>query len=85
MSSLIFTHIESVTKRPGSTVHRVMAGTGFYDVSPNSPVAQHLDDPTYQGPVVLAVSGKGYNPTIVGMSTRDGSHQCGRIDYQGES
>lgn len=79
MSSLVFTHIETVNKRDASSVYRVITGAGIYDVAPNSPVAKNLDNPDYiNTKLALAVSNA---ERIVGMSTVDHTHKCGRIDY----
>lgn len=79
MSSIIFSHIEAVNLREGSTVYRVVTGAGIYDVALGSPVAKNLNNHDYITKLlVLAVSRSG---RIVGMATRDRAHKCGRIDY----
>lgn len=83
MSQLVFTHIETVNKRVGSSVWRVVTGAGIYDVKPGSTVAKSLEKPEYAGLLVLAVSrsSSGSGPRIVGIATRDGAHKCGHIEY----
>ncbi|OHU47340.1 hypothetical protein BKG82_27195 [Mycobacteroides chelonae] len=77
----MFTHIESVNKRDGAPVWRVITGAGIYDVAPKGVVARNIESPEYAGLLVLSVSSSGGRSRIVGMATRDHLHKCGSIDY----
>lgn len=79
MSSMVFTHIETVSKREGAKMWRAITGAGIYDVAPTSPVGKSIDRPEFSGPVTLAVAVAGCSSRIVGIATRDGAHKAGRI------
>jgi hypothetical protein len=80
MASLVFTHIESVNKRDGAAMWRVITGAGIYDVAPNSPVSRNLETPQFTGSIVLAISASRHSSRIVGIATRHGSTSIGRIN-----
>ncbi len=82
MASIVFTHIESVSKREGAKLWRVVTGAGIYAVEPEGVIARNVERPEYAGLVVLSVSRSGDSSTrIVGMATRDGEHRCDQIKY----
>ncbi len=74
MSATIFTHIETINLREGSTVARAITGAGIYNVSPRILRAlQEWDE--FQGLVILAVTGD----RIVGVSNRQKTVTAGSI------
>lgn len=81
MSSLVFTHIETLIKRDGSTVYRAVTGAGIYSISQDLGARIEASDLVEQR-VVLQVGDDGGVGRIVGISTRDGSQRLGRIDYK---
>lgn len=81
MSSLVFTHIETLTKRVGSTVYRAVTGAGVYDISEELGARIEASDLVEQR-VVLQIGDDGGLGRIVGISTRDGSQWLGRINYK---
>lgn len=62
MTATIVTHIETVNKRAGAGMWRVVTGAGIYDLEPNSPVAEAVDQHRH-GNVKLTVE-------VIGRSSR---------------
>jgi hypothetical protein len=81
MSSLVFTHIENLAKRVGSTVYRAVTGAGIYNISEELGARIEASDLVKQR-IVLQIGDDGSLGQIVGISTRDGSQQLGRINYK---
>jgi len=81
MSSLVFTHIETLAKRAGSTVYRAVTGAGIYNISEELGARIEASDLVEQR-VVLQIGDDGGLGQIVGISTRDGSLRFGRINYK---
>lgn len=74
MSATIFTHIETISLREGSTTARAITGAGIYSVSPRVLRAlQEWDE--FKGRVILAVT----DGRIVGVANREKTVTAGSI------